>query len=275
MSQSASRSQTIHVVGFWMPEGEFACFSNWYPAEFDYARKHFTSIEQYMMYQKVAMFRQYDLADQIMATDDPATCKKLGRTKFPEFDSAVWDKTRMTVVKRGVKAKFRQNEPLLEKLLATGSALLAECSPYDEIWGIGVGIDDPAHNDVGRWKGRNLLGRILMEVREELGRERAASPDGCIRISEEYFSTDIPEWSMRPGELNRIPQYHRAIHAYSDTLPRSLKNAFLYGGTLAGYEVAMRTNMGGGLPAAGFYEMKQDVYETARYLRYGLDGGDC
>ncbi len=32
----------------------------------------------------------------------------------------------------------------------------------------------------------------------------------------------------------------------------------------------MRTNMGGGLPVVGFYEMKQDVYDTARRLEMML-----
>ena len=269
MQYAAETKETaLPIVGFWQPEGEYACFSNWYPAEFDYARKHYTSIEQYMMYQKVIMFRQYDLADQIMQTDDPATCKKLGRTKFPEFDSAMWDKTRKTIVKRGVKAKFRQNADMLATLLGTGGALLAECSPYDDIWGIGIGADDPEWRNTERWRGRNLLGRILMEVREELGRELAASPDDSVAIDASYYETEIPQWTMRAGELNRIPQYHDAIHAYSDTLrTHAEKNGFYYGFTLAGCEYLMDTNMGGGLPVVGFYEMKQDVYDIAWHLR--------
>lgn len=263
---------TVPIIGFWLPDGEFGCFSNWYPADFVYARKHFTSVEQYMMYQKVSMFGKHDLAEIIMQTDDPAECKKIGRTKFPEFDSKMWDKTRKQIVKRGVKAKFRQNEPLLAKLLSTRNALLAESSPYDSIWGIGVSTDNPDWQRVENWRGRNLLGRALMEVREELGRELQASGNGSVVIGEEYYSKTIPEWNMRAGDLNRIPQYHDAIHAYSDTLTdHHTRDAFYHQGTLAEWEYAMLTNLGGGLPAVGFYEMKQDVYDTARYLHLGLD----
>ena len=60
------------MIGFFHENEEYGCFSNWYPAEFDYAGRHFAHVEQFMMFHKVLMFRKYDLADQIMGTDDPA-----------------------------------------------------------------------------------------------------------------------------------------------------------------------------------------------------------
>ncbi len=269
------RDSTIPIIGFWRAEDEHGCFSNWYRAEFEYAGRRYTSIEQYMMFQKVSTFMKHDLAEAIMRTDDPAECKRIGRTKFPEFDSIVWDSVRKQIVKRGVKAKFRQNEAMLAELLSTEGSLLAECSPYDNVWGIGIGIDDDAWHNVAKWKGRNLLGRILMEVRDELSKERLLSRDGFIYIDNSYYASEIPEWCMRPCELNRIPQFHEAIHAYSDTLTdKHARDAFLHEFSLDTCERMMESNMGGGLPAAGFYEMKQDVYDTARYLRYrGISAG--
>lgn len=96
------------------------------------------------------MFRKYDLAKQIMSTSDPARCKKIAVQKFPEFDSYFWEKTCFTIVKRGVKAKFVQNDDIQETLLKTGSALLAECSPYDRKWGIGIDIKDPDRLDISK-----------------------------------------------------------------------------------------------------------------------------
>ena len=266
---ACTRDSTASIIGFWRTEDDYGCFSNWYPAEFKYAGRRYASVGQYMMYQKASTFGKHDLAEAIMRTDDPAECKKLGRTKFPEFDSAIWDSVRKQIVKRGVKAKFRQNEDMLAELLSTESALLAECSSYDTIWGIGIGIEDGTWHNVEKWKGRNLLGRILMEVRDELGREKLLSERGFVQIDDTYYTSAIPEWRMRPCELNRIPPFHQAIHAYSDTITdKHARNAFLHAFSLADCEQMMETNMGGGLPAAGFYEMKQDVYDTARFLRH-------
>ena len=68
-------------------------------------------------------------------------------------------------------------------------------------------------------------------------------------------------------QLKRIPQYYAAIHSYADQLSGHIRDAF-YRCSLEGVEEMMRENMGGGLPIAGFYEMKQEVYEIARRLKH-------
>ena len=176
------------------------------------------------------MFRKYDLADQIMKTEDAAKCKKIAGQKFPEFDSDLWNQTCVPIVKRGVKAKFSQNEYILHKLLNTGNALLAECSPYDKKWGIGIDINDPDRYVIAKWKGQNLLGRILMEVREELHQEIQASSSGRTKYVDAHDLEPIREWNMTAGELKRIPQYYNTIHAYSDTLPSYHEKDTFYNG---------------------------------------------
>ena len=255
------------MIGFFHENEEYGCFSNWYPAEFDYAGIHYDNSEQFMMYHKVMMFRKYGLGDQILHTKEPAKCKKIAGQKFPEFDATLWEKTCVTIVKRGVKAKFIQNTGILELLLSTGNAILAECSPYDRKWGIGIDIKDPDHNVIAKWKGKNLLGRILMEVRDELRQEMLLSKKGELKYIDAIDLDPIHEWNMKAGELKRIPQFYNAIHAYGDTLQTfQERDAFYNGFSLYDWEVAMRINMGGGLPPMGFYEMKQDVYDTARRL---------
>ena len=60
--------------------------SNWYPAEFTYAGLRFLSVQQYMMYHKVMLAGRYDLAKEIMNSDDPAVMEKIaGDGAFPEF----------------------------------------------------------------------------------------------------------------------------------------------------------------------------------------------
>ena len=46
--------------------------------------------------------------------------------------------------------------------------VLAEASPHDIKWGIGLEADDPRARQRHRWRGRNLLGEVLMEVRDML-----------------------------------------------------------------------------------------------------------
>lgn len=86
-------------------------------------------------------------------------------------------------------------------------------------------------------------------------------------VQEQVCGLPIPEWNLSAGELQRIPQYHNAIHAFSDTLQdQHVHDYFLYDYSLQDWDIAMRVNMGGGLTINGFYEMKQEVYEIAHRI---------
>lgn len=80
--------------------------------------------------------------------------KHLGRRVHLRPD---WEEVKVNIMKDLVRAKFEQNPDLKDKLLATGDAYLIEGNNWgDKIWGQVNG------------QGRNLLGQILMEVREEI-----------------------------------------------------------------------------------------------------------
>ena len=71
----------------------------------------------------------------------------------------------------GLLEKFRQNPDLKEQLLATGDALLAECAFHDQVWAIGLTMQDKKRYDIEKWRGQNLLGFALMQVRQKLTKE--------------------------------------------------------------------------------------------------------
>lgn len=57
-------------------------------------------------------------------------------------------------------------------MIVTGEAVLAECAVKDRIWGIGLSMKDERRFDLDAWKGQNLLGYALMEVRRDLTTEK-------------------------------------------------------------------------------------------------------
>ena len=146
-----------------------SCLSQWWPASFRYSVERFSSAEQFMMAGKAALFADDEARSAILACDDPAQIKALGRT-VRNFDPAIWDEVKYSVVLNGCWLKFSQNRALGEYLLSTGNRVLAEASPVDAVWGTGLAADEPAAENPACWPGENLLGFALMEVREELRR---------------------------------------------------------------------------------------------------------
>ncbi|XCB29499.1 NADAR family protein [Arcanobacterium hippocoleae] len=157
----------MSIICFHNPDEENGYLSNWYPSSFTAKQKSFSSMEQFMMYCKAICFYDEAAATKILATDDAAEIKALGR-QVANYDDHIWNGVRQIVVYEGLLAKFSQNEVLKGKLKSTGEALLAECAVKDLIWGAGLSMEDPDRFDKTKWKGQNLLGYTLMMVRERV-----------------------------------------------------------------------------------------------------------
>ena len=155
------------MIFFHNPDEENGYLSNWFLSEFTVGGITFSSMEQYMMYEKAVLFKDQTTAEKILQTDDVAKIKALGRT-VKNFDDKVWTKEREGIVYRGVSEKFRQDPELAEKLEKTGEEIIAECAVKDRIWGIGLSMTDEDRLSIDKWRGKNLLGEILMRVREDI-----------------------------------------------------------------------------------------------------------
>lgn len=159
------------MICFHNPEENNGYLSNWYLSEFTVDDIRFSSMEQYMMYEKAVLFHDKETAEKILRTDDVAEIKALGRI-VQNFDDKIWIKSREEIVYKGIFEKFYQNPELMERLAETGEDVIAECAVKDCIWGIGLSMKDEDRFCVGKWKGQNLLGQILMRVREEIRRQK-------------------------------------------------------------------------------------------------------
>lgn len=141
--------------------------SQWHPASFRVEGVRYLHNEQYMMAKKALLFKDTGTYNKIMVESDPAACKALGKNAA-NFSQELWDSCKEEIIYNANYAKFSQNPELKAALLATNDAIIAEASPYDKIWGIGLKATDPNSLDPNKWRGQNLLGKALMRVREEL-----------------------------------------------------------------------------------------------------------
>ncbi len=141
------------------------CLSQWWPAPFTVDGITYATAEHYMMWRKATLFGDEVMAGRILVAPHPHAAKALGG-RVARFDQQTWDEHRFAIVVAGNRAKFGQHPALREFLLGTGRRVLVEASPVDRIWGSRLSRDDPAAADPARWRGLNLVGFALMEVRD-------------------------------------------------------------------------------------------------------------
>lgn len=155
------------MIYFWKTSDRYGAFSQWYKSDFtDINDIKYNCAEQFMMYQKAILFGDNEVAQEILNESNPKNIKALGR-KIKNFNQQEWDENKFEIVIAGNFYKFTQNNTLRDILLNTGNQDIAEASPLDEIWGIG--IDEKSAQAGEEWKGENLLGKALMVVRDMIG----------------------------------------------------------------------------------------------------------
>jgi hypothetical protein len=94
---------------------------------------------------------------RVVAAKTGPDAKQLG--KHVLIDIAEWDLHSMEHMKASLEAKFTQNVDLGEQLLATGDTVLIEYNTWnDKLWGM----------DIKTGRGKNQLGKLLMNLRTEL-----------------------------------------------------------------------------------------------------------
>ena len=177
---------TSNRIGFFDAKKPFFEFSNYYmnePIEIDGVA--YRSGEHYYQSKKFELDSDYNLI--IRNAKTPHQSRLLGQQKInsryggnDEVNTMIrrykhesidinWDVVKDGVMRTVVYHKFSQSATLRQLLISTGDSYLYENSPYDSYWGVGR-----------NGNGKNMLGKILMEVREIL-------VNGCV--SEETNNT--------------------------------------------------------------------------------------
>ena len=155
------------VVLFWHPP---SAFSQWTLSPFTVDLVKYNCADQFMMASKARLFVDDTALSAILATKDPREQKRLGR-HVRLFDPELWRSECEHIVLHSNLAKFSQNEEMRLALIQTGDRRLAEASPHDTLWDIGLSARDPRASSPDSWCGQNLLGQALENAREILRRD--------------------------------------------------------------------------------------------------------
>ena len=143
------------IIKFYSTKDAYGCFSNFAACPITLSGKLWPTSEHYFQAQK---FEDHEYQEAIRAEKSPMIAARMGRSRSKKL-RAEWESVKDAVMLDAVRAKFDQHEDLRATLLATGDALLVEHTENDRYWG-----------DGGDGSGKNMLGLILIQVREEIRR---------------------------------------------------------------------------------------------------------
>ena len=144
------------VINFYHVSDEYGCFSNFAPYPIQVDGKQWQTSEHYFQAQK---FENTEHQEAIRRTTSPMIAARMGRDRKKPLRRD-WESVKVAIMRKAVRAKFTQHEDLRRILLSTSDARIVEHTENDSYWG-----------DGGDGSGKNMLGRILMEIREELRTE--------------------------------------------------------------------------------------------------------
>jgi hypothetical protein len=171
----------------------------------------YTSLEQYFLATKATRFGDEDKLAKVMSLTDPMDIKRLC-SRVEHFNRQTWEAEAPALIRIGLVAKFDQNPHLLSKLLTTGSLILAECSPSDLLWGIGLNITSDQLLNLP-WPGQNKMGELLMSVREEL---RAAKQNKDAETEQANTAGILPIAPVAPSAAIDVDPAIMEIDRQSD-----------------------------------------------------------
>jgi ribA/ribD-fused uncharacterized protein len=157
--KSAINFDNTNTIYFYEPYDPYGYFCNLsdYPVTLD--GKTWPTAEHYYQAQK---HKNPDYREQIRQCPTPREAIALGRNESSSsFRSDDWMDVRVDVMRKVIEEKFSHNDDLSALLLATGEKKLVERSAIDSFWG-----DGPDGN------GENWLGKVIMEVRDKLQKEK-------------------------------------------------------------------------------------------------------
>jgi hypothetical protein len=149
--------------------------SQWAESPFEEFGEIFNCAEQFMMAAKAKVFNDEESFKKIMATNSPREQKALGR-KVKNFNAETWNTVARDYVTLGNYNKFTQNEEFLDSLRKHRGKFFVEASPYDKVWGIGLGTDAEGIENPANWQGTNWLGQCINAARDLIFSEDLSSP---------------------------------------------------------------------------------------------------
>ncbi len=161
-SENCAFYKPTDVVAFM---GKDDLLSNFHESEFKWKNNFVNTVEKAYAHETAIANNRIDLANDIMRAGSGKEVKKISKTIYKKKE---WEQDKVKVMKAIIKEKVIQVKGVRECLLATGNKVIAEAVPGDGFWSCGLSKTNATKTDPQHWPGKNVLGKLYMELRDEI-----------------------------------------------------------------------------------------------------------
>lgn len=147
----------METINFYGVNDEYGEFSNFAYYDIKINGVVWQTVEHYFQTQK---FTDKAYQKKIRTASSPMLAAQLGRDRKQKLRKD-WESAKVNVMRTALLAKFTQHSDLQELLFSTNDCKLVEHTANDSFWG-----------DGGNGKGKNMLGRLLMQIRDEIREQK-------------------------------------------------------------------------------------------------------
>lgn len=143
----------------------YCLLSNSHLTPFTVDRIRYRSVEQFMWASRALHFHDYFAHQAIM---EEWCARKYKDIRIDNYDCNQWRRVSNDLLEKALQAKFAQHGKAKEKLLSTGQAVIVYATKSDRVLGSGLDLDDGRNINENDWQGLNILGTLLMMMRDKL-----------------------------------------------------------------------------------------------------------
>ena len=165
LHDSAERRMMTVCIIFGGIHSSFNFLSNFYCSSVAYNGIEFDDVERAYQYSKAVKFNDCNTSERIICSRSPSAAKRLGAS-VKNFNTQDWDNVKEEIMLEILRIKFAPNTDLAAKLTATAQKTIAEAG-QSTTYSIGMSLNHKDLFKTEKWS-KNVLGKLLMKVREEL-----------------------------------------------------------------------------------------------------------
>lgn len=158
------------AIVFFDPKKENGLLSTWSDHEIVYDDIKFPTAEHFIVYEKARLLHLQSEMENVLKSSQPHVANRIGRSIGRNIeDKKLWEKNAERIVMQALQLKMDQHTDVFHFVRKLPrDIMIGFASKYDKVWGIQMDYSDPDVRHTRKWRGRNLLGKLWMDVKREL-----------------------------------------------------------------------------------------------------------